>query len=97
MLQEKLTFNLQFFSCPVLISLKIYIVELPGLLLSAIIVDRLGRKLSMALMLVLGCIFLFPLLFNVSANLTTAMLFGARMCVMGSFTIATLYAPEVNA
>jgi hypothetical protein len=47
-------------------------------------------------MLVLGCIFLFPLLFNVSANLTTAMLFGARMCVMGSFTIATLYAPEVN-
>lgn len=69
--------------------------ELPGLLLSAIIVDRLGRKLSMALMLVLGCIFLFPLLFNVSANLTTAMLFGARMCVMGSFTIATLYAPEL--
>lgn len=69
--------------------------ELPGLLLSAIIVDRLGRKLSMALMLALGCIFLFPLLFNVSANLTTAMLFGARMCVMGSFTIATLYAPEL--
>ncbi|CAK7345850.1 unnamed protein product, partial [Dovyalis caffra] len=69
--------------------------ELPGLLLSAVIVDRLGRKLSMAFMLVLCCIFVLPLLFHQSANLTTAMLFGARMCVTGSFTIATLYAPEV--
>nr|XP_034888731.1 organic cation/carnitine transporter 7-like isoform X2 [Populus alba] len=69
--------------------------ELPGILLSAIIVDRFGRKLSMAFMFVLACIFLLPLIFHQHATLTTALLFGARMCAIGTFTVASIYAPEV--
>ncbi|KAJ6863760.1 hypothetical protein NC652_040347 [Populus alba x Populus x berolinensis] len=69
--------------------------ELPGILLSAIIVDRFGRKLSMAFMFVLACIFLLPLIFHQLATLTTALLFGARMCAIGTFTVASIYAPEV--
>ncbi|XP_050263509.1 organic cation/carnitine transporter 7-like isoform X4 [Quercus robur] len=37
--------------------------ELPGLLLSAILVDRIGRKLSFIIILTLACIFLLPLRF----------------------------------
>ncbi|KAJ6296486.1 hypothetical protein OIU77_005546 [Salix suchowensis] len=69
--------------------------ELPGILLSAVIVDRFGRKLSMAFMFVLACIFLLPLVIRQHATLTTALLFGARMCTIGTFTVAGIYAPEV--
>ncbi|GMP47330.1 hypothetical protein CsSME_00015115 [Camellia sinensis var. sinensis] len=68
--------------------------ELPGLVLSAIIVDRIGRKLSMAIMFMLGCIFLLPLAFHQKEVLTTGLLFGARMCLMGTITVANIYAPE---
>lgn len=70
--------------------------EIPGLLLSAIIVDRIGRKLSMIIMFILACIFLLPLAYQQSATLTTVLLFGARMCTIGSFTVACIYAPEVG-
>lgn len=76
--------------------MKIYIVELPGILLSAVIVDRFGRKLSMAFMFVLAFIFLLPLVTRQRATLTTALLFGARMCSIGTFTVASIYAPEVS-
>ncbi|ONK70638.1 uncharacterized protein A4U43_C05F35820 [Asparagus officinalis] len=69
--------------------------EIPGLILSAAIVDRVGRKMSMATMLFISCIFLVPLLFHQKEVLTTALLFGARMCISGSFTIVYIYAPEV--
>ncbi|XP_030941432.1 organic cation/carnitine transporter 7-like [Quercus lobata] len=63
--------------------------------LSAIIVDRVGRKLSFIIMLTLVCIFLLPLVFHQSAVLTTGLLFGARMCSMGSITVAYIYGPEI--
>ncbi|KAH9653492.1 Organic cation/carnitine transporter 7 [Citrus sinensis] len=69
--------------------------ELPGLILSAIIVDKIGRKLSMVLMFVSACIFLLPLVFHQSAVVTTLLLFGVRMCVTGTITVATIYAPEI--
>ncbi|KAF3966767.1 hypothetical protein CMV_009158 [Castanea mollissima] len=69
--------------------------ELPGLLLSAILVDRIGRKLTFIIILTLACIFLLPLAFYQSATLTTALLFGARMCAMGSITVAYIYGPEI--
>ncbi|CAN0920547.1 Organic cation/carnitine transporter 7 [Linum grandiflorum] len=70
--------------------------ELPGLILSAVIVDRVGRKLSMALMFFLGFIFLAPLLLSSQYPvLTTAVLFGARMCISGTFTVACIFAPEL--
>ncbi|XP_017214777.1 organic cation/carnitine transporter 7-like isoform X2 [Daucus carota subsp. sativus] len=69
--------------------------ELPGIILSALIVDRIGRKLSMVSMFVLGCGFLMPLVVNQSGILTTGLLFGARMFIIGTFTISYIYAPEI--
>ncbi|KAJ4709140.1 Organic cation/carnitine transporter 7 [Melia azedarach] len=69
--------------------------ELPGLLLAAIIVDRVGRKSSMTIMFILVCIFLFPLVTHQSNFLTIALLSGARMCSMGTFIIANIFAPEI--
>ncbi|OVA19338.1 General substrate transporter [Macleaya cordata] len=69
--------------------------EFPGLLLSAAMVDRIGRKLSMSSMFFLCCIFLFPLMFHQSEILTTVLLFGARICITTTFTIVYIYAPEI--
>ncbi|XP_058113435.1 organic cation/carnitine transporter 7 isoform X2 [Magnolia sinica] len=69
--------------------------EFPGILLSAAIVDRIGRKLSMSAMFFLGCIFLLPLLFNQTEVVTTCLLFGARICITGTFTVVYIYAPEI--
>lgn len=70
--------------------------EFPGILISAAIVDRLGRKLSMSAMFFLSCIFLIPLVFHQPEGLTTGLLFGARICITTTFTIVYIYAPEVN-
>ncbi|KAL8095498.1 organic cation/carnitine transporter 7-like isoform X1 [Apium graveolens] len=69
--------------------------ELPGIILSALIVDRIGRKLSMVSMFVLGCGLLMPLVVHQNGILTTGLLFGARMFIIGTFTIAYIYAPEI--
>ncbi|MBA0610570.1 hypothetical protein Godav_011395, partial [Gossypium davidsonii] len=69
--------------------------KLPGLLLSAILVDRVGRKQSMAIMFGLAFIFLTPLLIQQPTVLTTCLLFGARMNAMGTFTVASIYSPEL--
>jgi len=70
--------------------------EIPGSFLSAMIVDRFGRKLSMASMLFTSCVFLFPLVFSRTDILTRISLFGARLCISASFTIVYIYAPEVS-
>ncbi|XP_042491234.1 organic cation/carnitine transporter 7-like [Macadamia integrifolia] len=69
--------------------------EFPGVLLSAVTVDRIGRKASMSLMFFISCIFLLPLMFHQPEALTTSLLFGARICITGTFTIIYIYAPEV--
>ncbi|KAJ4709123.1 organic cation/carnitine transporter 7-like [Melia azedarach] len=69
--------------------------ELPGLLLSAVIVDRIGRKMSMAITSILTFICLLPLVIPQPAAITTALLFGARMFINGTYTVASIYAPEV--
>lgn len=69
--------------------------ELPGLVVAALVVDRLGRKISMAALFFICCIFLLPLVVHQSNGLTTTFLFGARACTMGTFTIAYIYAPEI--
>ncbi|KAM7480720.1 hypothetical protein LguiB_005303 [Lonicera macranthoides] len=69
--------------------------EVPGLILSAMIVDRVGRKLSMELMFILGFILLLPLVTPQHEIVTTASLFGARMFISATFTVACIYAPEV--
>ncbi|KAK3221183.1 hypothetical protein Dsin_008208 [Dipteronia sinensis] len=69
--------------------------ELPGLLFSAVIVDRVGRKVSMTIMSILTFIFLLPLVIIEPVTLTTGLLFGARMFANGTYAVASIYAPEV--
>ncbi|CAN6283069.1 unnamed protein product [Urochloa humidicola] len=69
--------------------------EFPGLVISAIIVDWLGRKATMWILLFGCCAFLGPLAVHQKESLTTVLLFGARACGMGSSTVLCLYAPEV--
>lgn len=69
--------------------------ELPGLLIAAFTVDKLGRKRSMSTMFFVCCICLFPLVVHQTQNLTTGLLFGARTCITATFTIVYIYAPEI--
>jgi hypothetical protein len=69
--------------------------EFPGLIVSAVLVEWLGRKATMWCLLFTCCGFLGPLMFHQTELWTTALLFGARACAMGSFTVLCLYAPEV--
>ncbi|TVU30901.1 hypothetical protein EJB05_22554 [Eragrostis curvula] len=69
--------------------------ELPGLVVSAVIVDWFGRKATMWILMFACCAFLGPLAVHQNESLTTALLFGARACGMGSSTVLCLYAPEV--
>ncbi|KAG6581245.1 Organic cation/carnitine transporter 7, partial [Cucurbita argyrosperma subsp. sororia] len=69
--------------------------ELPGLALAAVMVDKIGRKLSMSSLFFLGATFLFPLAFYRIDGLTTSLLFGARICITSTFTVVCIYAPEI--
>nr|XP_043624604.1 organic cation/carnitine transporter 7-like isoform X2 [Erigeron canadensis] len=69
--------------------------ELPGLGLAALILDRVGRKISMEIMIVSGFVLLFPLVVHQNAIMTTFFLFGARMFISASFIIVCIYTPEV--
>lgn len=69
--------------------------EVPGLVFSAFVVDKIGRKHSMELMFFIGFIFLLPLLSHQFETLTTISLFGSRMFILGTFTVANIYAPEI--
>uniref|UniRef100_A0ACD6A353 Uncharacterized protein n=1 Tax=Avena sativa TaxID=4498 RepID=A0ACD6A353_AVESA len=70
--------------------------EIPGLIVSAVLVEWLGRKATMWCLLFTCCGFLGPLVLPQSELWTTGLLFGARACAMGSFTVLCLYAPEVR-
>jgi hypothetical protein len=63
---------------------------------SAVLVDWFGRKATMWCLLFACCGFLGPLVFHQTELWTTALLFGARGCAIGSFTVLCLYAPEVR-
>ncbi|KAK4713837.1 hypothetical protein R3W88_019744 [Solanum pinnatisectum] len=69
--------------------------EIPGTLLAAIMVDKVGRKFSVALMCGLSFLSLLPLLAPQLPALTTALLFGARTFISGSFVIVDVYCREI--
>ncbi|KAI3790561.1 hypothetical protein L2E82_03682 [Cichorium intybus] len=69
--------------------------ELPGLGIAALILDRVGRKISMEIMTISGFILLFPLIVHQNAIMTTFFLFGARMFISANFIVVCIYAPEV--
>ncbi|KAH7373279.1 hypothetical protein KP509_17G048000 [Ceratopteris richardii] len=69
--------------------------EFPGLLISAAIVDRFGRKKSMSLLFAICASSILPLFRPLNTATTTLLLFIARACITGTFTIVYIYAPEV--
>nr|GEV43097.1 reverse transcriptase domain-containing protein [Tanacetum cinerariifolium]GEV47656.1 reverse transcriptase domain-containing protein [Tanacetum cinerariifolium] len=70
-------------------------VELPGLALAALILDRVGHKISMEIMLVARFALFLPIIVHQNAIMTTCFLFGARMFISASYIVACIYAPEV--
>ncbi|TKW35430.1 hypothetical protein SEVIR_2G371700v4 [Setaria viridis] len=69
--------------------------EFPGLLLAALLVDRIGRKVTMGGMILLCCAFLAPLATQLREDLSIILLFCARSCVMGCFAVLHVYSPEI--
>ena len=72
--------------------------ELPGLLLAAIAVDRIGRRRSMGAALSLNSVFTLPLIAyaSISAGGETFCLVAARCFIMAAFTVLYVYAPETQ-
>ncbi|KAG8376295.1 hypothetical protein BUALT_Bualt09G0048400 [Buddleja alternifolia] len=72
-----------------------YIAELPGLVLAAILVDRLGRKLSIEILTMMAVILILPMLSHQSGTVTIALLVGARTFHSAAFSTLAIYAKEV--
>ena len=69
--------------------------ELPGLVVACLTVERFGRKASLGSLLLGTGLFLAPLWEPLSEGLTTTLMFGARSCIMGAFSILWAFAPEL--
>ncbi|KAJ8766660.1 hypothetical protein K2173_001180 [Erythroxylum novogranatense] len=69
--------------------------EFPGVVIAALTLDRIGRKLTMVGMFMVAGAFVLPLVVHHSPAVTTALLFVARMCINGTFSTIFVYAPEI--
>jgi MFS family permease len=69
--------------------------EFPGLILTAVIIETLGRKRTMALEFGVYSIFMFLLLFCLERRWVTAFIFVARAFISGAFQCVYVYTPEV--
>lgn len=72
-------------------------IEFPGLLLAALLIDRIGRRVTLGGMILLCCAFLAPLAIQLREGLSVILLFCARTCLMGGFAVLHVYSPEVIA
>lgn len=70
--------------------------EVPGLLVAVAIVDRIGRRGSMALTLAMTAVCLFPVAFeSLNTTLRDVALFVGRSSAMAAFTVLYIFAGEV--
>uniref|UniRef100_A0A8C0D6T5 SV2 related protein n=1 Tax=Balaenoptera musculus TaxID=9771 RepID=A0A8C0D6T5_BALMU len=69
--------------------------EFPGVLVTLWIIDRLGRKKTMALCFVIFSLCSLLLFICVGRNMLTLLLFIARAFISGGFQAAYVYTPEV--
>ena len=70
--------------------------EVPGLLVAVAIVDRIGRRGSMALTLAMTAVCLFPVAFEtLNTTLRDVALFVGRSSAMAAFTVLYIFAGEV--
>ncbi|KAL2643699.1 hypothetical protein R1flu_011286 [Riccia fluitans] len=71
------------------------IAEVPGVIVACIMVDLFGRKISLASLLIACGAFMLPLVTPLSELATNVLMFGARSCSMGGFSVLWAYAPEL--
>ena len=71
------------------------IAEFPGLFVTLLIIECLGRRKTMSIELLLFSIFVFLVNICTSRTILTVFLFTARAFVSGAFQAAYLYTPEV--
>lgn len=69
--------------------------EFPGLFITIVIIEVLGRKKTMAIEMLLFSVFTFLLFICTSRNVMTFFLFAARGLISGAFQAAYVYTPEV--
>ncbi|XP_055055431.2 synaptic vesicle 2-related protein isoform X1 [Misgurnus anguillicaudatus] len=71
------------------------IAEFPGLLVSLWMIDRIGRKKTMALSFLIFSVCILPLYACTQRTLLTIFIFIARACISAGWQVAYLYTPEV--
>ncbi|PIN03607.1 Synaptic vesicle transporter SV2 (major facilitator superfamily) [Handroanthus impetiginosus] len=69
--------------------------EIPGVVVSMVLVDRLGRKLCMVIPTMLAVISILPLLSHQSGFVTIALLISSRMFIEAAFATYYVYINEV--
>lgn len=70
--------------------------EFPGIFITVVVIEKLGRKKTMAMEFALFSLSVFPLLICFSSRrVLTFLLFAARCCVSAVFQAAYVYTPEV--
>lgn len=69
--------------------------EFPGLIITVVIIEWLGRKKTMALEFAVFSIFTYALFFCLDRFTVTTMIFVARAFISGAFQCAYVYTPEV--
>ncbi|KAG8376300.1 hypothetical protein BUALT_Bualt09G0048900 [Buddleja alternifolia] len=72
-----------------------YIAELQGLILAVVLIDRLGRKLSVETLTMLSVVLILPLLSHQNGTVTVSLLIGVRMFLSAAFSTLGVYAKEV--
>ncbi|XP_051521539.1 synaptic vesicle 2-related protein-like [Myxocyprinus asiaticus] len=69
--------------------------EFPGLLVSLWMIDRIGRRKSMALCFLVFSLCILPLYACTQRTVLTVFIFIARACISGGWQVAYVYTPEV--
>ena len=70
--------------------------EIPGLIIAIMIVDKIGRRRSMAFTVIATAVFLLPVASSsISKAVRDIMLFGGRSAAFAAFTVLYIFAGEV--
>ncbi|TVU38330.1 hypothetical protein EJB05_11693, partial [Eragrostis curvula] len=69
--------------------------EFPGLLVAALLVDRVGRRVSMGGLILFCCASVVPLAINLRGGFAVTLLFCARSFSTGCFAVLRAYSPEI--
>ncbi|PIN12685.1 Synaptic vesicle transporter SV2 (major facilitator superfamily) [Handroanthus impetiginosus] len=69
--------------------------EIPGVVVSIVLVDRLGRKLCMVMPTILAVVTILPLLFHQTGFVTIALLISSRAFTAAAYSTYYVYVKEV--